>query len=102
MERTSDPRVTVHPEAEEELRESILWYAERDERVASEFRRRVEAAIELIAEAPHRFPPFMHRTQRYVLRKFPFMIVYRRVADEIQVIAVAHAKRKPGYWKDRI
>jgi len=35
-----------------------------------------------------------------VLRRFPFGVVYRVLAGEIQVVAVAHHRRKPGYWAD--
>jgi hypothetical protein len=34
--------------------------------------------------------------------RFPYQIVYRRRPDEIVIVAVAHVKRKPGYWKDRV
>ena len=47
-------------------------------------------------------PPHLYGTQRAVLDRYPFSIVYRELLHEIQVIAVAHAKRHPGYWRGRI
>ena len=35
------------------------------------------------------------------LKKFPFRIVYRSIGDRVLVVAIAHAKRRPGYWRDR-
>ena len=36
------------------------------------------------------------------MRRFPYLIVYRVTASAIQVVAVAHARRRPGYWKTRL
>ena len=35
------------------------------------------------------------------VRKFPYKVVYRNQQDGIEIIAVAHGKRRPGYWKGR-
>jgi len=51
---------------------------------------------------PSLYPPHLYGTQRAVLDRYPFSIVYRELLHEIQVIAVAHAKRHPGYWRGRI
>lgn len=40
-------------------------------------------------------------TRRVPLRRFPYFVVYREQGEEIQVVAVAHASRKPGYWRHR-
>jgi len=36
------------------------------------------------------------------LRRFPFLIVYREVSDVIEIVALAHGRRKPFYWKQRL
>jgi hypothetical protein len=44
-----------------------------------------------------------HHTRRFLLRKFPFLLIYReRAGGNLQIVAVAHTSRKPGYWKERI
>jgi hypothetical protein len=35
------------------------------------------------------------------LTRFPYLVVYREDATRILVVAVAHEKRKPGYWRKR-
>jgi len=40
--------------------------------------------------------------RRVLVRGFPFALVYLELAEEIRVIAVAHAKRRPGYWRRRL
>lgn len=36
------------------------------------------------------------------LRQFPYRLVYMVVSDEIVIVAVAHERRRPGYWQDRL
>lgn len=50
--------------------------------------------------------PLIHRCFEGQLRKcrfdvFPYALVFRIGGDEVQVIAVMHMSRQPGYWKDR-
>jgi len=54
-----------------------------------------------ILEAPERWPEHLQGTRRFLLHRFPFSIVYRLKGDVIEVVAIAHAKRRPGYWKRR-
>jgi toxin ParE1/3/4 len=37
-----------------------------------------------------------------LIKRFPYQLIYRVEADTITVYAVAHLKRKPGYWRDRL
>jgi plasmid stabilization system protein ParE len=58
--------------------------------------------ITRISEHPEQFPFFEFGTRRAVLRRFPFVIVFRDTAERVEIIAVAHGRRRPGYWQDRI
>jgi plasmid stabilization system protein ParE len=80
---------------------AIEWYLARNEIVASRFASQVDEAVQLIAEAPQRWPNYSQRTRKFVLRRFPFLIIYRETPNVIQIVAIAHAHRKPGYWKTR-
>jgi hypothetical protein len=62
----------------------------------------VDQAIGLIAESPRRWPNGLHGTRKFVLQRFPFAIVYREREAGIQVLAIAHGHRRPGYWKNRL
>lgn len=90
-----------HPEARTDFREAIASYRNRSTSVATEFRVEVSDKIRRIAEAPYRWPKYLHGTRRFVLDRFPFSIIYLDDPDAVIIIAVAHSKRKPGYWKDR-
>ena len=91
----------LHPAAVAEGEEATAWYAERDPRVAARFAKELEAALNRIAEAPHRWPAYLHGTRRVRLTRFPYAVAYREEPSRILVVAVAHAKRKPGYWRKR-
>jgi len=94
-------RIRLHPDATRDLEEGLVFYQERSADVAERFLLDVEAALELIVEAPDRWPSHADGTRRYVMAAFPYSIVYRVTASAIQVFAVAHAKRRPRYWSRR-
>ena len=93
--------VEFHPEAVAEARAAFEWYRDRSPQAAAAFMAELETAIECISEAPDRWPVFGSETWRFLFRRFPFLVVYRKGAEKIQVIAVAHGRRRPGYWKAR-
>lgn len=85
-----------------EAEEAADWYAERSVQARDDFLQELRRAFEQIAEAPERWPSHLFATRRFVLHRFPFDVVYRLVGDEVpQVLAIAHHKRRPGYWRRR-
>ena len=94
--------VRFHPEADGEYLATLAWYFERSPAAALDFESEFQRPITAIAEAPERWPAYLSRCRRYVLRQFPFIIVYRILEDEVLVFAVAHGHRKPGYWRKRL
>jgi len=93
--------VRFHPAADEELLSATAWYVERSAAAADGFVREIEHAVARIAEAPGRYPATRYGRRRFVLISYPFDIVYRMLASEVEIIAVAHHARKPAYWRDR-
>jgi putative addiction module component (TIGR02574 family) len=94
-------RVEFHPAAREELEAAFHWYRARDPRIAEQFLLEVDRAIERISASPEGAPKYLHATRRLVCRRFPFVIVFRARNDEILVVAVAHGRRRPDYWRRR-
>src|SRR5712691_6727719 len=88
-------------EALQEVEAAARWYAERSATAATAFSEEIDAAESAIVRLPEAWPPFDHGTRRYLLRRFPFSVVYRVEARRIMIVAVAHARRRPGYWKSR-
>lgn len=91
-----------HPEADHEYQVSVGWYRRRSPAAARRFVAEVGRVARVIAAQPDKYgwyePPF----REAILTRYPFSIIYRETdAGDVQVVAVAHASREPGYWKDR-
>jgi plasmid stabilization system protein ParE len=99
-----DLLLEFHPEAAAEAAAARVWYGERSLKASAAFLAELDVACERISEAPNRYPTHVAGTRRYLMRRFPFHIVYRVPSGTdaaIQIIAVAHGHRRPGYWRDR-
>jgi toxin ParE1/3/4 len=92
-------QVEFHAEASTEYDAAFDWYHERSPDVALDFDAEVDHALAEIASAPHRWAVGPHSTRRYLLRRFPYILIYREREGDIQSVAVAHTNRKPGYWR---
>lgn len=92
----------LHPEAEDEYLASLSWYRDRSPIAATNFESAIVAAVERIRKAPQRWPIYFGNFRKYVLRQFPFSVIYQEFSSEVVVFAVAHGSRRPGYWRDRI
>ena len=78
------------------------WYAARDLSAAHAFREELRHAVDVVTNNPLTWPRHGRRARRYVFPRFPFSLVYRLRGDEIEVIAVAHGRRRPAYWRSRL
>ena len=91
-----------HPAASGEIKAAHAWYVRQSVQAADGFYEELLLPIARVQGRPRLYPPYRYGTQRAVLDRYPFSIVYRELLHEIQIIAVAHAKRRPGYWADRL
>jgi toxin ParE1/3/4 len=60
-----------------------------------------ERTANLVLDNPLLGVVFRRTRRRYNLRRFPYSIIYQITADEIRILAVAHHRRRPGYWAQR-
>jgi plasmid stabilization system protein ParE len=91
-----------HPRAIDEARAARRWYARRSTALANQFVAELDDAIRQIAAAPAQWPPHVHGTRVFRLHRFPYLIIFRHGQTFVQVVAVAHGSRKPGYWRRRV
>ena len=97
--------IGVRPAADRELQEAFTWYRRRSSATADRFIRETYAALELI----ERFPDAGGSVpgiddpaiRRRPIHNFPFHIVYLLFEDRLEVLAFAHDRRRPGYWRRR-
>jgi plasmid stabilization system protein ParE len=97
----ADVEFRLHPLAADEAESSRAWYFQRSPSAAAAFLVELDVAMLQIREAPLRWPEFHRGYRRFVLHKFPFSVVYFARAGLLEVIAIAHHRRKPGYWTSR-
>ena len=93
----------VLPEAEAEIEASTVWYESKRAGLGAEFLAMLDEALEEIADAPLAVQLWREGApwRRKVLRRFPYVIFLTVGSDLIEIVAVAHARRRPGYWVNR-
>ena len=99
-------KLRIDPAAEEEAQQASQWYEARRVGLGLEFLAAVDAALQRIREDPLQFPnletlPDEPNVRRFLLKRFPHAIIYEVVSPDIQILAVAHTRRRPQYWKKR-
>ena len=100
-------RLPFEEEAAAELIDAAAWY-ERERKgfgalFVAEVRRTVARAADLPRSGPRVAGCHPDRdVRRFVVRRFPYLVVTAIVSGERAVVAVAHGRRRPGYWRDRV
>ena len=93
--------VDFHAAALREVEDAQAWYEERSLLAGSAFLRELSVAVQRIRQAPNRYPSAEAGSRRILLERFPFAVYYRVTSDTLTIVAVAHQKRRPGYWSSR-
>ena len=95
--------IHVLPEAECEIGEASRWYESKRHGLGLSFIAAVDGAIEKISEHPLSYPLWKEDRpyRKALLKRFPFVVFFTVGDDSVQVVAVAHQKRRPGYWTER-
>lgn len=95
-------KVRFHPEANAELRIDAQYYESCRRGLGKRFTDAIRSAVEKVKEDPARYPKYELGTQRHVLRRFPYQIIYLHHQDTVIVLAVMHCSREPSYWSERV
>ena len=93
----------VRSEAEADLSEAYQWYEKRIHGLGAQFLLCVDAVMASIERNPQLFP-IVHKgvIRRALTRRFPYAIFFIEGEQSISVICVAHAKRSPCIWQNRV
>ncbi|MCA9073431.1 MAG: type II toxin-antitoxin system RelE/ParE family toxin [Planctomycetaceae bacterium] len=94
--------IRLRPEAVAEATEARKWYEERSEAAAIGFLESLKDAFSQIEQRSGSHPVYDDPLRVVVLKKYPYIVLYRELADETEIVAIAHGRRKPGYWSDRL
>jgi len=87
----------VHPDAWTEFEQAADWCLARSRNASVSFVTSVSDAFDAVSQTPQRWPKHVHGTRRFSLQRFPFSIIYFDEPDGLNIVAVAHTSRKPGY-----
>jgi toxin ParE1/3/4 len=82
-------KIIVHPAGDD----SVFYSEQANRQLGLALITEFEKAASLVSGNPELGTPWVSGTRRFVLRRFPFNIVYH-----LFIIAIAHQKRRPGYW----
>ena len=99
--------IRIEPEADQELLEAARWYEQRRAGLGADFLAAIGAAAELIQRRPAggtRVSGVRDEVpaRQLVLRRFPYAVMFLELEAEIRILAFAHHRRRPGYWRDRL
>lgn len=94
-------KLRIHPEAVRELDKAVIWYGKRSLFAPQRLQNEVTTVSYRILADPQVFPWVSPNRRKALLRKFPFKIIFEWTLDSIDIIAIAHAKRKTMYWRNR-
>jgi len=91
-----------HPLAEIEADEASLYYEEISIPLAARYFDNFTSGLNHIADFPESFPVQSGRIRKYVLSDFPYSLFYAILKSGLYIVAVAHHRRRPNYWKHRL
>lgn len=95
-------RLTYLSIAEIELLDAADYYNQKQPGMAKVFLDAIRNAEKRIQKNPGVWSFFVRPIRSVRVRPFPHRLLYREFPDRIQVVAVVHPSRSPGYWKDRL
>lgn len=93
--------VVFHDAAEAELNEAAAYYAEARPGLGEAFIAEVQRAVDRIAASPLAGRAVERDVRWWVVKRFPYSVLYRVRDDHIRILAIAHQKRRPFYWRGR-
>jgi hypothetical protein len=88
--------------ADLELAEAAVFYEGQQPGLGTAFLDTVREAERKIQDNPQRWAFYERPMRSLKIGPFPHRLIYRELSDRIQVVAVAHPSRRPGYWRDRL
>ena len=94
--------IIVRDEAEQDILEASRWYEDRAMGLGLEFIRGVDTCLLQISRAPALGPVVFRDARMTLLRRFPYLVIYKVFEDYISVVAVMQGNRHPRRWKSRL
>jgi toxin ParE1/3/4 len=94
-------KASFHELAEFELNDAAVFFESKTAGLGVRFLSAVQKAVAEINQHPEASPIILQQVRRKVVRKFPYSILFTVKPDHIRILAIAHQKRRPFYWRGR-
>ena len=94
--------IGFHPNAEVEVTEAARYYEVRQSGLGKDLLGEVERALYQITKNPEASQRIGRKVRRKPLWRFPYNLIYAVYPDRIRIVAFAHQKRRPFYWRKRM
>ena len=94
-------KIRILSEAQDEIFRIIGFYDEKAAGLGLDFVEELDRVWALLSHHPEIGTRFEGEVRRLLVQRFPFSVLYSIESDELVVLAIAHQRQKPGYWKDR-
>ena len=91
-----------HPDVQQELRDAYLWFESNAEGLGEDLLQELDQSYLVIQQIPMTWPAVAPGIRRYLLKRFPYGVLYKVDDQGIQVVAIMHLSRRPGYWQKRV
>lgn len=85
-----------------EVADAAAYYIKHNPKAAKGFFLALDSGVDLLAKHPYAGRSTRFGARRLTLQKYPYDLVYRLHDEGVLVTAVAHHRRKPWYWADRM
>ena len=94
--------IKYHPKALTEAFGSARYYNRQQEGLGAEFFYALDVCFAQLRQDPLRQKPDEDGVRSWRLHRFPFRVYYAIDPSRIRILAVAHLKRRRGYWRQRM
>jgi len=92
----------LHAEANAELTEAAAYLERQRDGYGDRFIAAFDSAREFLIDHPRSGRAARFGIRAWPIEGFPYSIVYALNSDEVFIVAVAHHRRRPGYWRSRL
>ena len=94
--------IRLLPEAKDEFDAAADWYEQQKAGLGADFVARIREVLDRIAANPRMHAVVYQDVRKAVVRRFPYVVLYREEAGEVIVVSVFHTARDPSGWQSRI
>lgn len=91
-----------HSDASADISLAIDHYNAADDGLGADFLNSVLASIDRVREFPESGAVYLGKYRRVLLKRFPYVVIFKVTLNELPIMAVTHMKRNPDVIRERL